>query len=215
MKLDKITGICQTHTKSSVHDIGFALDVSGSVGKANWKKEKAFTITIAKFASISESSGRVSAITFDSRAYLRIKFSDYKTHKGFARAVDKLYYSNGGTNIYRALRKALDEMFKSRNGMRSHSSKMMILITDGQSGDSKFSKIKTEFQKKNIKLVVVGVGNVNKKSLRKLVSNDKDLFIAKNFDDLNKRLTKSVAHTICTGMHSRIYTTFAIENFFK
>jgi collagen type VI alpha len=182
-----------------IYDVGFALDVSGSVGKANWKKEQQFTKAIANFADVSESGGRVSLITFQSSAYLQIKFSDYKTHAGFSDGVNSLYYSGGGTRIDRALRLALDSMFKSGNGMRDETSKMMILITDGQSTDGQFTALRAEFNQRKNLLLVVGVGNVKASSLRKLVLDEKDLFIANNFDDLNKRFTKSVGQSICTG----------------
>ena len=128
--------------------------------------------------------------------------------------MDNLYFSQRATNIYRALRKAIDEMFQSENGMRSNSSKMMILITDGQTEDSQYSDFRTEFQINNITLVVVGVGNVNITSLRKLVINDKDLFIAENFDDLIERLTSDVAHTICAGIFLVTIIQIIMANYF-
>merc|ERR1712018_143714 len=88
-------------------------------------------------------------------------------------------------------------MFTSENGMRSHTSKMMVLITDGKSPDSKFEKIGKEYQQNNIQLVIVGVGNVDKKSLKKLVANKEDLYIAKNFDELLKDVTTTFGSVIC------------------
>ena len=129
--------------------------------------------------------------------------------------MDNLDHSGGGTDIYRALKKALDSMFKSGNGMRHDSSKMMILITDGESPDSQFSNLRAEFQKKKITLLVVGVGNVKRSSLRKLVVDEKDLFIANNFNDLNKRFIKSVGQSICTGMVQVKITFFSIESLFE
>ena len=180
-------------------DIGFALDVSGSVKVANWKKEQMFTKTIAKFASISESGNRVAAITFNKEPRLEIKFSDHKTYDGFADAVDDLEYRQKGTDIAAALRLSLDEMFQSENGMRSDSTKLMILITDGESDDSEFYNLRKEFESKNIPLIVVGVGNVQENELRKLVLHEKDLLIATDFDDLKTRLTNELVYTICPG----------------
>ena len=90
-------------------------------------------------------------------------------------------------------------MFKPENGMREDSSKMMILITDGQSSDGQFNSLRQEYQNRKIQLLIVGVGNVNRRSLKKLVADEKDLFIAQNFDDLNQHFTKSVGQSICTG----------------
>ena len=157
---------------------------------------------MANLVDISESGDRVSLLTFDSRACLNIKFSDHTNHDEFAAAVDTLNHTQLGTNITRALRKVLEDMFQPKNGMRPNSRKTMILITDGDSHDSQFTNLGAEFQRNNITLLVVGVGNVKSLSLIKLVINHKDLFIAENFDDLNEMLTRDVANTICSGMFS-------------
>ena len=140
-------------------------------------------------------------LTFDQSAYLNIKFSDFKKYDKFAAEVDKLHFNWGGTNISNALNYALVRMFQPYNGMRSGTeSKWMILITDGDSNGDGFINLKKAFQRKNIRLVVVGVGKVDRGNLRKLVSRDTDLFIANDFDDLNKRLTQDIADNICSGM---------------
>ena len=133
-----------------------------------------FTKATAKHYDISKSGSHGSVMSFNHDAYMNIKFSDYKTHDTFSDAVDKITYLGGRTNIHLVLRKALDEMFQSKNGMRSDSNKILILITDGHSDDSQYTNLNTEFQKNNIALVVVGVGNINEISLRKLVVDEKN-----------------------------------------
>ena len=146
---------------------------------------------------------------------MEIKFSEYKTNEEFSSAVDQLTYHGGATDIYQALRTSLDEMFTSENGMRSHTSKMMVLITDGESDDSQFEDIAKEFQDKNIQLVIVGVGNVNEGSLEKLVANKEDLYIATNFDELLEDVTTTFGSVICTGKLSGIMYSVQFRINFK
>ena len=116
----------------------------------DWNKEKRFAKELAAFAGISNSGNHVSALTFNHRASLKIKFPEYNTKNAFYGAVDRFPSPRGGTNIYKALRTGLDEMFTLENGMRSDSGKMMVLITDGvQKDDSKFEEIATEYQNRN------------------------------------------------------------------
>ena len=177
--------------------------MSESLHDDDWEKEKTFTKDIAKFVDISESGGHVSVLRFDSDPYFDIKFDDFMTYDDFSTALDQLVNDEYQTNIYGALRSGLDEMFTSGNGMRSHSSKMMILVTDGDSDDSQFNDIRMEYQEKDIKLVVVGVGYIKQMSLRKLVASENDLYIASNFNELLKTVTKKLGESIKTGKFSR------------
>ena len=96
-------------------------------------------------------------------------------------------------------------MFTLENGMRSDSGKMMVLITDGvQKDDSKFEEIGKEYQDRNIKLVIVGVGYVDEESLRKLVASSEDLYISSNFDEVLEEVTENLGSVICTGKLSEI-----------
>ena len=120
--------------------------------------------------------------------------------------MDDLKYRQGGTNIAGALRLSLDEMFQSKNGMRSDSIKTMILITDGKESDdireknvAKYPSLREEFKARNIHLVVVGVGKVDKETLRELVLDDKDFLFAEDFDVLIEKLTSQIVYTVCPG----------------
>ena len=179
------------------------MDISRSVSDDQWEKEKTFAKEISKLVDISESGGHVSVLRFDEYPYFDIKFDDFMTYDDFSTALDQLVNDEYQTNIYGALRSGLDEMFTSGNGMRSHSSKMMILITDGKSDDSQFDDIRMEYQGKDIKLVIVGVGDVDESSLRKLVVSNKDLYIASNFNELLDKVTKKLGESIKTGKLSR------------
>ena len=171
----------------------------------DWDKEKSFAKELAAFVDISSSGNHVSVLTFNHEASLKIKFPEYNTEEAFYGAVDRFPSPTGGTNIYKALRTGLDEMFTLENGMRSDSGKMMVLITDGvQRDDSKFEEIATEYQDRDIKLVIVGVGYVDEESLRKLVASSEDLYISSNFDKLLEEVTTNLESVICTGKLSEI-----------
>ena len=185
-----------------IYDVGFMLDESGSVSRTNWRKEEVFTNQIAKMANIAPTGGRASVITFHSSANLDIKFNRNTNYDAFARDVDNLNQNRGGTNIIRALRMGLDHMFQTRNGMRQDSSKIAILITDGQDSNraSSYSSIAADYKRRNIRLIVIGVGSVSRSKLERLVQNQKeDLFISGSFNTLLQTFVKSVGQTICTG----------------
>ena len=178
------------------------LDESGSVSATNWRKEELFTKQIAQMANIAPTGGRASVVTFHSRANLDITFNRHTNYNAFASNVDRLNQYRGGTNIIKALRMGLDHMFQLRNGMRRDSSKIAILITDGQDSNraSSYSSIAADYKRRNIRLIVIGVGSVSRSKLERLVQNQKeDLFISGSFNTLLQTFVKSVGQTICTG----------------
>merc|ERR1712136_253387 len=123
---------------------------------------------------------------------LMISFDQYYDYDRFARAVDDLAFlrqHRGGTNIIEALNYGLRRMFYTFMGMRKKSEKIAVLITDEKdSGNdiSIYKEVGKKYQERKIKLLIVGVGNVDRRMLKELVAEEKDFFVAENFDQLPK-----------------------------
>ena len=191
-------------------DIGFMLDESGSVKSKDWKNIGKFTKIIAEAASMNRDVERASVITFDDSSRLQIRFDTYHNHDAFARAVDNLDLKKvgGGTNIIDALNRGLNEMFLTSNGMRDTSEKIAVLITDGKdkresiNSTSMYNEIGKKYQERNIKLLIVGVGNVDREKLKELVKEKRDFFVAENFDQLLATVVTRIAENVqgvCEG----------------
>ena len=180
------------------------LDESGSVNVADWSKEKQFAKEIAKDVEVRDKAGRFSVITLHSNSKLRIKFKDHLNYNSFASAVDRLNQRRGGTNIITALNMGLNDMFQARNGMRPESEKIAVLITDGRDSNSisRYQQVAEQYRQRKIKLLVVGVGSVDRNKLKELVQDQKDFFVATNFNELLKTFVKGVAENVqgaCKG----------------
>ena len=186
--------------KANTYDVGFVLDVSGSIGSRDWEVEKTFTKKLARHIDISPSGGRAGVVLFNSYAYTKIKFNSYNTYTAFASGVDRLPYRGGGTSISWGLKIALSGLFQASAGMRTDSYKEVVLITDGRDSGRDYNSLARQYRSRNIKIIVVGVGNVDRHNLMKLVSNSKDFYIANNFQHLDS-FAKDVGETICNGMY--------------
>ena len=190
----------QPHGK---YDIGFILDASSSIKYDDWETEKSFVKKLAKVLRISSEEGRAAVTVFERYAKVMIKFSDHKSFHKFESAVDELQQTKGSTNIGNALEVALEKMFQTSNGMRKDSTKAVVLITDGQNNVNKYKYIDygflaTKFRKANIKIIVIGIGRVNKKTLRKLVADKNDLYFTNNFEDLKiNSFFRQVGNNLC------------------
>ena len=185
-------------------DIGFMLDESGSVKAKDWKNVGKFTKVISKAASIQKDMGQASIITFATSSKLSIRFDAYQEYDALARAVDNLRKHGGGTNIIDALNRGLNEMFQTKNGMREKSEKIAVLITDGNDSNSIsiYKEVGKKYQERKIKLLIIGVGNVGVDKLKELVRDEKDFFVAENFDQLLNTVVSRIAENVqgvCEG----------------
>ena len=167
----------------------------------DWEAEKTFAKKLVKSIGISPTGGHAAVALFSTTAQLEIKFSDHKTFESFEVAVDNLLKTDQTTRIDRGLGVALDTMFTAGNGMRPTSTKSVVLITDGANDvEMDSSSLKNRFRAKNIKLIVVGAGEVNKAELEKLVEYPKDLHIAADMDALNMgEYFRNVEEALCKG----------------
>ena len=84
--------------------------------------------------------------------------------------------------------------------MRTESHKEIVLITDGRDSGRDYDSLARQYRSRNIKIIVIGVGNVDSQSLMKLVSNSKDFYIVNNFQQLSS-FAENVGQTICNGMY--------------
>ena len=138
---------------------------------------------------------------FNSYAYMSIKFNTHNTYTAFAGGVDRLPFTGGGTSITWGLKIALSQLFQASAGMRTNSYKEVVLITDGRDwGSTDYDSIARQYRSRGIKIIIIGVGNVDQRNLRRLVANSKDFYIANNFQQLDS-FAENVGQTICNGMY--------------
>ena len=183
-------------------DVGFLIDSSASLFR-NYAKEKEFVQSFAKKLKISEIGNHAGAMLFSSTPELSIKFSDHSNVEGFIKAVEELPLLGGTTRIDLALQKAFDEVFTLKNGMRASASKLLLVLTDGkQTEDGEYMPLyeaALPFHEAGIKIIAIGIGSqVDKDQLSKLVTEPKDLYLAKDFEELvSQEFIKNITFDSC------------------
>ena len=145
----------------------------------------------------------MSVVLFSYHSELKIKFSDFTNIDDFKAAVSALPLMKSTTRIDKALNTAFSEMFNEKNGMRVNVPKVLVLLTDGeQTKDPDAvppSRVVQKFHDAGIKVVVIGIGrSVNPTELRSLVRAERDLYLAKDFDQLKSDdFVDSITSTTC------------------
>ncbi len=169
-------------------DVGFIVDSSGSL-ESEYDKEKSFVKALAGRFGLSKGASHAGVVVFSDKVELSVTFAEKNNAKEFNDAVDKLPSWGARTRLDKALKVAYDELFQPENGMRLDVKQVLFVLTDGEqtkvNGSVSPAQAIAPFHESDIKVVVIGVGShVNRKELKSMVKSEKDLYFAKNFDEL-------------------------------
>ncbi|KAF4107027.1 hypothetical protein G5714_013017 [Onychostoma macrolepis] len=138
-------------------DIAFLMDGSGSVEGVDFNKMKAFVIEMIK--SFIDHDTQFAIAQFSTDCYIHYKFQQVKKGKWWEDAVTRIPRHKGWTNTATAIRQLVRELFVSQGGARPSASKVLVVITDGESTDKYLSEAVEQAQSNNITRYAIGVGN--------------------------------------------------------
>ncbi|XP_055859957.1 collagen alpha-6(VI) chain-like [Biomphalaria glabrata] len=176
-------------TKKSKADIFFTLDSSSSIGPENWKLQRQFAAETTQAFTIGSNDVQFGTLIFNSEVFKIHDLNTFSSKSALYNAISNITYSNlSGTYTYRALRKIReDKLFSAQYGGRM-TSRIVIVMTDGESTD----KVKTKdeaalLKKEGVTILAVGIGNeINITELRDIASDPaKNVFIAGSYQMLN------------------------------
>ena len=166
------------------------------------------------FSDPETTKKRNEALGLDSRKNL-IEFSEKFDTNKFTKVVndtiqgiieDNTLCKDGLTQIHMALVDSLSNMFQKSKGMREYAEQVAVLITDGEeTGDDdptlqNYIETAERFKQRKIKVLAIGVGNVNDEFLNILVQSPQHFFKVDTFDNLVDNLTDMIGAIICKGM---------------
>ncbi|XP_073684776.1 integrin alpha-M-like [Garra rufa] len=138
-------------------DIAFLLDGSGSVDYADFNKMKAFVIEMIK--SFIDHDTQFAIAQFSTNCEIHYKFQQVKNTKAWEDAVTRIRQQKGWTNTATAIEQLVKELFVSKGGARPSASKILVVITDGESTDKFLTEAVQQAQAKDITRYAIGVGN--------------------------------------------------------
>ena len=111
----------------------FVIDTSGSIGSSNFQLIREFTANITAELIRNSPRSAVGVILFSSNAHIQFNLQTYTSLNSLLLAINRLPYSAGLTDTAEALTLLLSTAQNGVLGLRSDSSKVAIVITDGQS----------------------------------------------------------------------------------
>ncbi|KAL2082052.1 hypothetical protein ACEWY4_021870 [Coilia grayii] len=179
------------HGPEQATDIAFLLDSSGSVRDVEFKAMKQFVINLIK--KLLKKDTQFAIAQYSSSCDIHVNFSQFNSKGLWEKQVENIHRISGGTNTAAAITKLANELFVTSGGARPDATKVLIVITDGQSVDGYNLPSAIDMaDAKNIIRFAVGVGKAFENSrarqeLNMIATSATDhVFVVDNFDTLEK-----------------------------
>ena len=196
---------------SSFKDVVFVIDTSRSIGGGNrFQLIRDFTANITTDLINNSLRSAVGVILFSTTANIEFNLTAHTNLSALKSAINSLNFSRGNpTNISKALRLLSLTAQNGDLGLRNDSSKIAIVITDGQSGNMQgVSMAAMELHSLNLlDVYVVGIGMEHHRQLREIASSPELVFIANDIthDDLQP-LKPEILKQLRTGKYPSGYS---------
>ena len=170
---------------NSVLDVVFVIDTSGSIGSTRFQLIREFTANITTELIRNSPRSSVGVILFASSAYIRFSLQTYTSLNSLLSAINRLPYSGGGTDTAEALTLLLSSTQNGVLRLRSDSSKVAIVITDGRSNSlSATSSAAARLHALNIfDVFAVGVDGAYLTELEAIASSPELVFFTNSFSN--------------------------------
>ena len=186
----------------------FVIDTSGSIGSTRFQLIRYLIANITTELFHNAPRSAVGIILFNSSAHIEFNLQAYDNLNTLLSAINQLPYYGGGTNTAGALTLLLSAAQSEALGLRSDSSKVAIVITDGQSDSQKATiSAAAALHASNIfDVYAVGVDGANMTELEGIASSPEFVFFTNyfNFNGL-QQLQDRIISALCACKHSIAY----------
>lgn len=187
--------------ESNELEVALVSDVSGSMGgSAITSLRTAATDFVDNLSSPDEAA----AISFNSSATTDQELTtNYQAVKNAINA----YTAGGGTDIHDGIDEGADELLSGTNATPG-ASKVMILLSDGNSSASAAVSAANAAKTAGIRIFTIALGNANTSLLQDIASSPDDAFVAPNPSDLDT-VYGEIAQVVLAGEQKIVSGTMA------
>ena len=188
---------------NSVLDVVFVIDTSGSIGSSHFQLIREFTANITTELIRNSPRSSVGVILFSSNAHIQFSLQIYTSLNSLLSAINNLPYDDGPrTDTDEALRLLLSTAHNGVLGLRNDSSKIAIVITDGQSNNQAATlSAAAKLHASNIfDVYAVGVDGAYLPELQGIASSPDFVFFTNSFNSSGlQQLQDKLIPQLCSG----------------
>lgn len=197
-------------------DLAFVFDSSGSVGRANYERERQFAIQVTETFNIGPNQTRIANVAYSGVVRTSFLFNTFTNRSSVVNALGEVEYfsievppnSNRATNTAGALMRLRDEIFTVENGARETRfgiPRIAVVITDGQSNVNPTETIPSaqRLHANNVTVFGVGVGsNINLAEVNAISSSPNFTLLLNSFSVTDfTTLQRIISAEACIGEH--------------
>ena len=181
----------------------FVIDTSGSIGSSNFQLIREFTANITAELIRNSPRSSVGVILFSSNAHIQFNLQNYTSLNSLLSAINRLPYDNGpSTDTDEALTLLLSTAQNGALGLRSDSSKVAIVITDGQSSSrtATLSAAAALHASNIFDVYAVGIDGAYMPELQGIASSPEFIFFTNSFNSTGlEQLQYRIIPQLCDG----------------
>ncbi|XP_076806133.1 collagen alpha-4(VI) chain-like isoform X1 [Clavelina lepadiformis] len=179
-------------------DLQFVLDGSTSINEDNFHKVKEWVKSLVSTFDIGPYKNLAGVNQYSSTPNTEFNLGEYDNQEEVLGAVEEIKYKTGGTNIGHAMNFTRRVSLTEPAGARPGVTKIVMVLTDGDSNDSIAEAADAMHQMKDVTTYAIGVAEALQNELEIIASKpvDKHVYKVDSFDAINL-IRKSLLKDIC------------------
>jgi len=195
-------------------DLIFVLDGSGSEGSHNFRKQLEFVSNFTSQFEIGPNNTRVSLLTYATDVQNQFFLNQFSTKPEVFSHINRTHYPNGETNTHLALQFVQHTTLARQHDGRN-ATKIVIVLTDGQSLEPAMTKAAANALKANplVEVIAIGIGDrVDPNELRAIATDRNHTFQVSSFDALETIQAELTSETCNTCKYDLSDICFVLDS---
>ena len=183
-------------------DILFVIDSSSSIWPPHFQDILKFTIKVLNLFDVSPNKTRIGVIIFSDDVSTVLHLDNLLNSTELKNTISNIHQLKGGTETGKALKHARENEFNEKYNRKTDASKVIILLTDGQSIRPEDTSVEAKkLKEENITVFVIGIGNrTDKRELSVVASSPRHQYNLQDYNALTTIKNMLVVKT-CTGTY--------------
>ncbi|CAL8248632.1 unnamed protein product [Lota lota] len=195
----------QNCTETSVADIVFLVDGSGSIGPESFQVMLLFLQEFIKNLEVGADKVRVGVAQYSDLPHTEFLLKDHMDKASLLEQVSKIPYRKGGTFTGKAISFLQKTFFTPAAGSRAAERvpQIAVVITDGDSSDDVLEPAQ-KLRRQGVIMFAISVGSSNETAMQEIANrpHDRFLFSIDDYEEL-QQMTDQLLQTVCVSVEEQ------------
>jgi len=189
--------VCSKRCNINKADLAIIMDSSSSVKVKNFNTMRSFVQNLVNAFQVGVGMVHVALIRYNKNVDVRRTFADSQNANAVMDDVRQVPYRGSGTRTGQAIQYALENIFKTGNGMRGDAPQILVTITDGKSQDDVLAPSEA-IRAAGISTYAVGIGTtIDRSEVVKISGAEERAFTTASFAALETTVLENIRVSLC------------------